>query len=330
MSESWHSNPELPFIHNEARGNRMIKDRFAGFENETPVGFKTVMKWMFSANPQRKEKKLDTFKLPLRPDRRIFEETADAFNWLGHSAFLLRTGGKLLLTDPCLLSSAGLKRLVPSPFAPEDITGLDAVLLSHAHRDHLDEASMKRIIAANRDAVYYVPLKTAPLLQKLGARNIIEAAWYQQYPAIGRGGPEVIFLPAKHWNRRWLTDTNRTLWGSFVIRSAARTIYFAGDTAMSTHFSETGKLFPEISHAFMPVGAYKPHYMMNGAHINPDEALSGFHELGAKHFIPMHYGTYDLSDEPISEPLRIMQNHEKEGRLNGKLIAPAVGETVLM
>lgn len=328
MAETWHSNPELPFILADVRGNRMLNNRFTGLENEMPVGFKTVMKWMFTANPQRAEKKRDTFRLPLRPDRRIFEEKTDAFNWLGHSAFLLRTGGKLLLTDPCLLSSTGLKRLVPSPFSLSEITGVDVVLLSHAHRDHLDEKSMKQIIAANPDAHYYVPLKTAPLLRKLGAQKITEAGWYQQYPTIGTHGPDVIFLPAKHWNRRWLTDTNRTLWGSFIIRSENRTIYFAGDTAMSSHFREIGQLFPSISHAFMPVGAYKPHYMMNGAHIGPDEALEGFHQLGAAHFIPMHYGTYDLSDEPISEPLNIMKDHAKQGRLNGKLIAPAVGETV--
>lgn len=330
MAETWHHNPELPFIHPEARGNRMINGRYTGLEEEMPVGFKTVMKWMFSANPQRAEKKADTFRLAVRADRRIFTEPHDAFNWLGHSAFLLRMHGKLMLTDPCLLSSTGLKRLVPSPFAPESITGLDAVLLSHAHRDHLDESSMKRIIAVNPDAVYYVPMHTAKMLQKLGAKHIVEAAWYQQYPAIGDNGPEVIFMPAKHWNRRWLNDTNRTLWGSFVIRSQARTVYFAGDTAMASHFRETGALFPHITHAFMPVGAYKPQYMMKSAHIGPDEALQGFHDLGAQHFIPMHFATYDLSDEPIGEPLRIMQAHEKEGRLKGRLLAPHVGETVLM
>lgn len=330
MNETTHANPDLPFVRPDVQGNLMRNGRFVGLENETPVGFRTVMKWLFNANPQRAEKKRDTFRLERRPDARIFEAGPDAFNWLGHSSFLLRLNGKLLLTDPCLLHAPGLKRLVESPFHPKDIRNVAAVLLSHAHRDHLDENSMRHVVRANPDAVYYVPLNTAPLLHKLGARNIVEAAWHQQFPSIGNAGPDVIFLPAKHWNRRWMTDTNRTLWGSFLIRTNNRTLYFAGDTAYANHFREIGSLFPNISHAFLPIGAYKPHYMMNGAHTSPDESLQGFHELGAHTFIPMHYGTYDLSDEPLSEPIRTMQEHAATGRLNGQLLAPAVGETVLL
>ena len=326
MAHTYVYNPELPFVQKGAKGNRMTGNRFVTMDEMNPVGFSTVMRWAFSKNPQREEKKADRFRLPVKKDERIMLESADALNWLGHSAFLLRLNGTLLLTDPCLFSSTGLKRLVDTPFLPEEIHNPAYVLLSHTHRDHFDTGSLKRILKHHPDVHFLAPLRTGRLLKKLGTTRYTEAAWYQHYNGVKE--MEIIFLPAHHWNRRWMNDTNRELWGSFIIRTGNKTIYFAGDTAYAGHFKEIRKLIGNIDYVFMPIAAYRPDWMMRRAHVSPQEAVNAFNELGAKYLIPMHYGTFDLSDEPLGEPIRLLKQMYESGQIEGQLIVPAVGETV--
>ncbi|MGL4597724.1 MAG: MBL fold metallo-hydrolase [Bacteroidia bacterium] len=326
MSESFLLNPNLPVIRNDWKGNRLVNNRFMNEDDSMPIPFTTALRWMVTGNPQREEKKHDTFRLPVKKDSKIFAKKSDAFNWLGHASFLFRLDGKLILTDPCLAKLPGVKRHVEVPFAFDELTKLDYILFSHTHRDHFDEGSVKKILEKNPDVHFLVPLRMSPLLKKLGAKNITEAGWYQQYPM--DGNLKITFLPAKHWNRRFLHDTNRELWGAFQIETDKQSIYFAGDTAYAEHFAETKKLFPHIRHAFMPVGAYKPQWMMQSAHANPDEAVQGFSALGATHFIPMHFGTFDLSDEPIGEPWRRLLELKQTNVLSGELMEIGVGETI--
>jgi L-ascorbate metabolism protein UlaG (beta-lactamase superfamily) len=330
MSETFHYNPSLPFIRENHAGNKAVKGRFVNEDGSSPVGFSKIVKWLFSANPQRDEKRNENFRLMANADRKIFSSPENAFSWLGHSAFLFRLNGKLLLTDPCLYSLPGTKRLVDSPYSPEELSRVDFILFSHTHRDHYDEKSVKQILRMNPDVHFLVPLKMAPLLEKIGAKNITEAGWYQEFAGLRSLGLRVVFLPARHWNRRWLHDTNRELWGSFHIADEKHSIYFAGDTSFGDHFREVNSLFPSTSHVFMPVGAYKPNYIMRDAHISPEEAADAFHHIGGRHFVPMHYGTYDLSDEPAGEPVRMLREMREQGKLNGNLLLPAVGETVFL
>jgi L-ascorbate metabolism protein UlaG (beta-lactamase superfamily) len=168
-------------------------------------------------------------------------------------------------------------------------------------------------------------LEISSLLDKQHANvKYQEAGWYQLFHL--SEDVEVIFLPAKHWNRRGLTDYNITLWGSFLLRWNDKKIYFAGDSAYDIHFQEIRELLGDMDICIMPVGAYKPPFMMKEAHMNPAEAIQAFHDLGGKVFIPMHYGTYDLSDEPLGEPLSILENMEKSGKIDGKLKAMTIGE----
>lgn len=326
MSHSYRYNPDLPFVKENFPGNKLVKGRFVNEDGSGPIGFGKVLKWMFTANPQRAEKKADTFRLQRLNDQRIFTSNEDAFAWLGHSAFLIKLNGKLLLTDPCLFSLPGTKRLVEFPYTIEQLSKADYVLFSHTHRDHFDSKSVKLLLQANPELKFLVPLQMAPLLKNLGAKHITEAGWYQEFPEVN--GIRFVFLPAKHWNRRFMHDTNRELWGSFWIGTEKRSVYFAGDTAPGEHFEEIGKLFPEIDHVFMPIGAYKPNYIMQDAHISPEEAVDAFHALGANNFIPKHYATFDLSDEPIGEPIRLMRDFHASGKLRGSLLAPQVGETI--
>jgi L-ascorbate metabolism protein UlaG (beta-lactamase superfamily) len=249
--------------------------------------------------------------------------------WLGHAGFLLRAAGVSLLFDPVLFSSLGLRHRHALPCAPEAVTGIDYLLLSHGHRDHLDAQTVRLLARQNPKMRVLSSLGMAPLLGGLApALPVQEAGWWQQYD-LGPDAPlEIFYLPAAHWHRRGLLDTNRVLWGSFLIRTPDRLIYFAGDTAYGDHFEAIEKLFGPVDVVLMPIGAYKPAFMMSQSHVNPHEAARAANVLRAGHVVPMHYGTFDLSDEPASEPLRQLTEVAAGGMLRGQLHVPAVGEVL--
>ena len=118
------------------------------------------------------------------------------------------------------------------------------------------------------------------------------------------------------------------LWGGFVIRAAGKTIYFMGDSGYGSHFKEIAKYFPAPDICIMGIGAYSPEWFMGPSHITPENAVKAFNEMGGKTFIPMHYGTFDLADEPFGEPLRKI--NALRPQINGELLTPAVGEIVLL
>lgn len=120
------------------------------------------------------------------------------------------------------------------------------------------------------------------------------------------GGLFITLVPAKHWSRRTPFDTNKALWGGYVIQNEQHTLYHSGDSADGEHFKTIGERF-EIEQAFLPIGAYKPEWIMNQNHLNPAQAFQAAHDLGVKMMIPIHYGTFDLSDEPLDEPLEWLQ-----------------------
>ncbi|UZR92896.1 MBL fold metallo-hydrolase [Chondrinema litorale] len=238
--------------------------------------------------------------------------------------FSIKIAGKLLLTDPCLKDLPIMKRRHELPFSISEIKNLDYILFSHAHRDHYDVASLKEILKNNPQVNFLLPLKQGELLKKLGDYNFQEAAWYQIFNTPDNF--KITFLPAQHWNKRGLADFNKTLWGSILIEFENKKIYFAGDTGYAAHFKDINKLIGPMDICFMPVGAYKPEYMMEASHVSPTDAIKGFHELEGKQFIPMHYGTYDLSDEPAGEPIRVLKKAYENGKINGDLNILDVGK----
>lgn len=305
MKPAYAFNPQLKFLREGYQGNVLERGRFVNEDKDFGAGFSKVLQWMFSKNPQRAEKKTSTYHLVPQPDLSIFEKGEDAFVWLGHASFLFRISNKLILTDPCLYDLPGIRRQFKSPFRTSDLKGLDYILLSHSHRDHFDTKSMREILKQNPDVNIYCPLKMTAMIRRVGGKNITEAGWYQEFP-VDKSGIRFAFLPSKHWNRRYMHDTNRELWGAFWIGTKTQSIYFAGDTAYHSHFTDAKEILPPLTHAFLPIGAYKPNFMMKSSHTSPEEAIQAFHDLGAAKFIPMHYATYDLSDEPLNEPMEIV------------------------
>ncbi len=288
-----------------------------------------VLKWFFSRNPQKQEKKDDLFRLTHRDDRQFLSNTEDCIVWLGHASFFIRLGGVSLLIDPVFFHEIFLKRYAEHAFGPDVFRNLDYLLLSHDHRDHCQERSVRRVVANNPGMQVLTGLGMAPLLRPwIGGAPVQCAGWYQQYQTGSR--LEIFYVPTRHWGRRGLNDTNKRLWGGFVIRNGDKTIYFGGDTSTGEHFKEIRALFDPVDVAIIGVGAYKPAWFMQSFHISPQHAVNGFHDTGARIFIPMHYGTFDLSDEPVGEPYRILKAEEAAGKIPGDLKLLDLGEILFL
>ena len=322
-------NPALPTVRPGYPGNKLFGSEFANGEELFEPQWSTLLKWQLTANPQKEEKKRDTWVPAVVDCTAAFSSTEDMLVWLGHSCFLLRVAGITLLFDPVLLGSVGLRPRHALPCPPEAIRSIDYLLLSHGHRDHLDEQSLQLLAGQNPTMQVLSSLRMTPLLRGMVPNlPVQEAGWWQQYD-LGPAAPlEITYLPAAHWHRRGLTDTNQVLWGSFLIRANDKLRYFAGDTAYADHFEQIEQRFGPLDVVLMPIGAYKPAFMMSKSHVNPHEAAKAVNVLRAGHIVPMHYGTFDLSDEPASEPLRQLTEVAAGGMLRGELHAPAVGEVL--
>ncbi|MCB0833492.1 MAG: MBL fold metallo-hydrolase [Bacteroidetes bacterium] len=319
-------NENLETLVNGYKGNPFANGRFmnAGMAN-TDKSFGQVLGWFLSPNPQKEEKEKENYQIPVHPLDQT-SVTQDCIIWLGHASFLIRLNGKWILTDPCLTAPPFQKRFTALPLPIEKIRA-DYILISHGHYDHLDSESMEKL--NGQGTTVLAPLRMKKLLEKMNSDvHIQEAGWYQVYQI--DESFKISFLPAQHWYLRVPWDRNKILWGSFMIETPEKKIYFAGDTGYAPHFSELGKLFPGIDYALMPIGAYKPPGIMRGNHTDPEEAVRAFNELGAKTFIPMHFGTFDLADEPRGEPIRWLKELNEQGKLDGQLKLPDLGEPVLI
>jgi L-ascorbate metabolism protein UlaG (beta-lactamase superfamily) len=318
-------NSALTFIKENWKGNPLDnRGNYKNLNEKSEKGFLDLIRWKSKGNNYNKMKvgqktNVEVSALDLKA------LSKDCIVWLGHASFLLQINNTKILIDPVLFNIGPIKRHTELPCPIESFINIDLILISHNHRDHLDEKSMKYICSQNKNAVIYTGMEIDKVLRKWKIKNVIvEAGWYQQYPPINE--LKICYLPAKHWNRRYLHDLNTMLWGSFTIAFADKTIYFAGDSGYDIHFEEIGKLF-QIDLALIGMGAYEPNWFMKPAHTNPKEALQISEELKAKKWMPMHYGTFDLSDEPIFLPkktlVELMSNSQRE-----KVVLPQIGEII--
>ncbi len=201
------------------------------------------------------------------------------------------------------------------------------VIYSHNHYDHLQPRSL-RALQKRFAPLFVTGLGLAPFLHRHGLARVIELDWWQRTE--GPGGTRITYVPAQHFSRRGFRDTNRSLWGGFVIEQGGRSIYYAADSAYCPHFSEIGRRFPSIDVALMPIGAYEPRWFMNIVHVNPEESVRAFRELGARHAIAMHFGTFQLTDEGIDEPVEALQRElAKPENAGMDFRVPAHGETIV-
>ncbi|MEM6769872.1 MAG: MBL fold metallo-hydrolase, partial [Bacteroidota bacterium] len=296
-----------------------------------------LFRMLVSANPQRKEKKADTWTPSVSADVSYLDDRSKNWIvWLGHACYLMQFNGLRFLTDPQLRDMPFVPRRVYPPFSYEEIRGVDYLLLSHDHRDHTDEKCVRAIVKNNPIRKILCPLKLSNVISSwVGDCPIEEAGWYQQFD-LEDTGLKITFLPSQHWCRRGLLDFNRVLWGSFMLEvgadagagegTRARTVYFGGDSAATDYWSEIGQLFPNIDLCMLGIGAYSPDFMMRDVHANPEEAFAGYRDLGATYWWPMHHGTYYLSNEPAREPLRRATASMEKAGLEDRLVQPMINE----
>jgi L-ascorbate metabolism protein UlaG (beta-lactamase superfamily) len=323
----------LPIIKKGWKGNPMKGRSFLNKNRPKTTSFTRFLKMIkmhYYKNPQRMERKNDTFQVPFFKNDSFMNADQDMIVWLGHASFFIRLAGVTFLTDPSFFSFPLRARKIPAPCDIENLKFTDYVLISHLHHDHADPRSLRQIFKGNKKTQLLAPLKSTGLLKYTthGNRNIQEAGWFQKYETLP--SVEVYFLPALHWSGMHGLDRNRSLWGSFIIRGNGKTIYFGGDTAWGDHFFEIADLFPSIDYAIMPIGAYKPRTMMSAFHISPDESVLAANTLNAKNLIPMHYGTYPMGFEPIGEPYRDICKMEECGQISCALKLPGVGEELFI
>jgi L-ascorbate metabolism protein UlaG (beta-lactamase superfamily) len=261
---------------------------------------------------------------PHRPSVADWPNDGLTLSWLGHATVLLNIHGTLVLTDPVLeprigigrgFAKVGPRRLIAPALRPQELPAVDLVLLSHAHMDHTDLGTLRRIRAGT------------PVVVQSGNRDLVrrfrqvhELAWGEQTDV---AGIRVESTPVRHWGARMITDQHRG-YGGYLLQTAGRTVLFAGDTAYTNAMTPLGRRGP-IDLAILPIGAYDP-WIAN--HASPEQAWTMFKALGAEYVLPIHHSTFRLSREPVDEPLRRFM--VAAGTESWRVLGTEIGSTALV
>jgi L-ascorbate metabolism protein UlaG (beta-lactamase superfamily) len=278
--------------------------RFKNLDGSGPQPFDQVFKWAVADKlAGRRRKSPDRAPVPrVEPDLALLATPpapgeGARLTWLGHASWLVQLDGVSLLVDPVLRDAINvvIRRNVPPGVPLEKLPPITASLVSHNHYDHLDLPTLKAV-----DAPIVTGLGHTPVFR--GSRlGVTELDWWRSTKV---GPVTVHFVPSQHWSRRGLNDVNEMLWGGFVVEGSSARVFHSGDTAYFDGFKEIGRRYPGLDAALLPIGAYDPAWFMSRQHMNPEEAVQAFEDLGAARFLAMHWGTFKLTDEPLDEPPR--------------------------
>jgi L-ascorbate metabolism protein UlaG (beta-lactamase superfamily) len=293
-------------------------------------GILPVLRWRLSGSRSRWPDHIDD-PPPTGDPRATPPPSAAGVTFIGHSSFHLRLGALSVLTDPIWsercspLSWAGPRRVRAPGRRLDDLPRIDLVLVSHNHYDHLDLPSLRRV-AARDDPLFLTPLGNAPLLARAGARRVVELDWWDTHSL--PGGARITAVPARHFSARTLRDRNRALWCGFSVAWDGHHVLFAGDSASGPHWAAIRARLGPPDLALLPIGAYAPRWFMAAVHMDPDEAVTAHQELGARRSVGMHFGTFQLTDEPVGEPeTRLAAAAAATGLAPGVFTTLGFGET---
>ena len=267
-------------------------------------------------------------------DKKIVKENLEKFKdddyiaWIGHATFLIKLGETTIITDPVFSKNAGPlifgpKRYVEPAIQLKEIPKTDVFLLTHNHYDHQDMSTIRRF--PYKDAKVLLPLKLGKYFKRY--KDVNEMDWYEEIKI--NDHLKITFLPAVHWSKRSLTDTNKTLWGNFLIQYKNIKILFACDTGYGNIYKEIGEKYGPIDITMINIGAYdfRPMFDKSIYHTTPEEALNVAQDLKSKKVLGMHWGTFVLSLEPVMEPLiRFKENAQKFGFKKEDAITFKIGE----
>lgn len=250
--------------------------------------------------------------------------------WIGHSTLLVQLDGVNLLTDPqwseraSPVSFGGPRRVTPPGLAFENLPRIHLVLISHDHYDHLDVATVARLAAVHHPR-FLVPLGLRAWFAEHGITDVQELDWWQSRM---ERGLTLTCVPARHFSGRGLWDRNRRLWSGWTVAGRDKRMFFAGDTAYYGVFREIGARLGPFDLAAVPIGAYLPPVIMHPTHTTPEEALQVFEDVRGRHFVPIHWGTFDLAEEPLAEPpVRLAAEARRRGLSDDRVWLLKHGET---
>ena len=272
-----------------------------------------ILRWRWQAWRAGHPQPLQTPIPVVSPDLNFIHSNAKAglamqpaATWIGHITVLMQMAGLNILTDPVFsercfpVQWAGPKRQTPPGLTLTELPHIDVVLLSHNHYDHMDEGTLLDLAKKSPKTLFLVPLGVEKTFQSWGINNVQAMDWWDKKSI---RGAEFIFVPAYHWSARTLLDRNTTLWGGWVVKHPRLNFFFSGDTGYSDDFKEIGKRLGPFDFSAIAVGAYEPRWFMKAQHINPDEAVKIHQEVGSKKSIGVHWGTFELTDEPLDQPI---------------------------
>jgi N-acyl-phosphatidylethanolamine-hydrolysing phospholipase D len=303
-----------------------------GFENpwpsRPPAGHTRFLRWALAHRTTKPR--------PVDPPRGTFTRATPSFDapraahdeitvtWVGHATFLIQVGGLNVLTDPVWSDRAspvwwaGPRRWVEPGIDFDALPPVDIVLISHDHYDHLDRRTLRRLVRDHSRATWMVPLGVASLVGRPG--RLYELDWWDEAMV---ADIRLACVPAQHTSARGVRDRGRRLWCGWVIATPESRIYFAGDTAYYQEIVQVAAGYGPFDVTLLPIGGYEPRSYMRYLHMNPEEAVQTFGDLRAASppatqlgvFVPMHWGTFKLTDEAMDEPPRRVRRAWREAEL---------------
>jgi N-acyl-phosphatidylethanolamine-hydrolysing phospholipase D len=264
--------------------------------------------------------------------------------WIGHATTLVQAGGLNVLTDPIFSERAspvqiiGPKRAQKPALSVDELPGIDVVLISHNHYDHLDRSSIAALhhasLSKGSNTLFLVPLGHRTWFAEMGIDQVIELDWWQHHTV---RGVEFHFTPVQHWSARGVTDRSKALWGGWSVLGIDLHWYFGGDAGYSPDFADTRRHLAALQGpqngggfdlALIPIGAYAPRWFMKDQHINPDEAVQTHLDLGAKRSLGIHWGTFELTDESLDQPPKdLAASKARNGLSDESFFLLKIGET---
>jgi len=322
-----------------------------GFRNPwpgaQPHGLSGLLKWAVSRRPPAVAPAQRTGSSSESPtaaprhrqsaDFSASEANALTITWIGHSTFLIQCDGVNILTDPIWsrraspVSFAGPERAVPPGVPFENLPEIHATLVSHDHYDHLDDPTVGMLIERFPRMHWLVPLGVGEFMRRRSAANVIELDWWDERRI---GSIKAHCTPAQHFSGRFPWNRDSTLWCGWAISVNGSRVFFAGDTGLHTEFGRISMRYGPFDAAILPIGAYEPRWFMRPVHMDPAESVAAYQQLVSDAperscvMIASHWGTFKLTDEPLSEPpLKAREAWASSGLNVGLLAILAHGES---
>lgn len=318
-----------PAVQEKAVNSRYEEGRFQNLHIQYKTGLGKTLQIVWSFLTGKQKEKVPNKPIPVLPlgVEQLAASTDDSLYRLGHSTVLMRLSGQYLLTDPIFseraspVTWAGPKRFHQSPIAIDDLPALSAVIISHDHYDHLDKTTILALV--DKTEHFVTPLAVGQRLRNWGvpADKVVELDWWQSYRV---ADIELVATPTQHFSGRGLLDRDKTLWASWVIKSAQQSLFFSGDTGYFSGFAEIGRRYGPFDLTMIETGAYNQ--LWSEIHMHPSESVQAHIDLKGRVMLPIHNGTFSLAFHDWNEPMQLVS--EIAERAGVHAVLPKFGEKI--